>query len=135
MAPIPWVAKHVGKGVREGVMDYLLLGVSIILAVAGQILQKLAATQPQRDGVGMYAFIRLFCSLYSLAAVSCLGIGVFLWLIILSRQDLTFAYPLLSSSYVLITVYARFVLKEHVPTSRWVGVFVILCGIFLVTIK
>jgi len=116
-------------------MDYLLLGASIILAVAGQILQKLAATQPRSDDAETYAFVRRFCSFHSLAAIACLGMGVFLWLIVLSRHELTFAYPLLSSSYVLITLYARFVLKEYVPTSRWVGVFVILCGIFLVTTK
>lgn len=116
-------------------MDYVLLGVSIILAVAGQILQKVAATQPGNDGARMYALVRGVCSFYSLAAMACLGMGVLLWLIVLSRQELTFAYPLLSSSYVLITLYARFVLKEYVPTTRWVGVFVILCGIVLVTTK
>ena len=116
-------------------MDYLLVSASIVMAVAGQILQKLAATRTVSDGTQAYSFVRLFCSVYSLTAVACLGIGVFLWLIVLSRQELTFAYPLLSSSYVLITLYARFVLKEHVPLRRWAGVFVILCGIFLVTTK
>lgn len=116
-------------------MDYLLLGASIILAVAGQILQKAAAAQTQSDRASSLAFVRLLCSFYSLAAMACLGLGVFLWLIVLSRQELTFAYPLLSSSYVLITLYARVVLKEHVPTIRWVGVCVILCGIYLVTTK
>jgi drug/metabolite transporter (DMT)-like permease len=54
------------------------------------------------------------------------------WLAVLSRTSLSFAYPFASLTYVLILLADRFVLNETIPGLRWAGVFFIMIGIVLV---
>ena len=60
------------------------------------------------------------------------GLSAIVWLAVLSRASLSFAYPFASLTYVLILLADRFVLYETVPALRWAGVFCIMVGIVLV---
>ena len=60
------------------------------------------------------------------------GLSAFVWLAVLSRTSLSFAYPFASLTYVLILLADRFVLDEPVPVLRWAGVAFIIVGIVLV---
>ena len=60
------------------------------------------------------------------------GLSAIVWLAVLSRTSLSFAYPFASLSYVLILLADKFVLDETIPGLRWVGVFCIMVGIVLV---
>jgi drug/metabolite transporter (DMT)-like permease len=60
------------------------------------------------------------------------GISAVLWLIVLSRAPLSFAYPFAGLTYVLITVFSRFGLHEHVSFARWLGILLIVGGIIFV---
>lgn len=55
-----------------------------------------------------------------------------LHLMALSRVDLSFAYPFLSISYVLVLFAGYFWFGETVNASRIVGVALICCGTFFV---
>jgi drug/metabolite transporter (DMT)-like permease len=60
------------------------------------------------------------------------GLSAMVWLAVLSRTSLSFAYPFASLSYVLILLADKFVLNETIPVLRWAGVFFIMVGIVLV---
>ena len=68
--------------------------------------------------------VMLGLTLFVLSAVS--------WLIVVSRVPLSFAYPFVGITYVLLALFSKFVLKEHVPTLRWLGVALIVAGVVLV---
>ncbi|MEE9320243.1 MAG: transporter [Granulosicoccus sp.] len=53
-------------------------------------------------------------------------------LVVLSRVDISFAYPFLGLSFVLITAWGYFVLGEHVTLVRSMGVLLIVAGVVLV---
>lgn len=53
-------------------------------------------------------------------------------LVVLSRVDISFAYPFLGLSFVLITLYGHFVLSESVNIYRIAGVLLICGGVALV---
>ena len=61
-----------------------------------------------------------------------LGLSAVVWLIVLSRATLSFAYPFASLSYVLILVAGHFVLHEQVTPLRLAGVALIVLGIVLI---
>jgi drug/metabolite transporter (DMT)-like permease len=60
------------------------------------------------------------------------GLSAFVWLAVLSRTSLSFAYPFASLTYVLILLADRFVLDQEVPGLRYAGVAFIVVGIVLV---
>jgi len=60
------------------------------------------------------------------------GLSALVWLAVLSRTTLSFAYPFASLTYVLILLADRFVLEQEVPALRYAGVAFIVVGIVLV---
>jgi drug/metabolite transporter (DMT)-like permease len=60
------------------------------------------------------------------------GVSAIVWLLVLSRASLSFAYPFAAITYILIVIFDRFVLDETVPPLRWAGVAFIAVGIVLV---
>lgn len=67
-----------------------------------------------------------------------LGLGTFVvsmasHLVVLSRVDLSFAYPFLSLAYVVATLYAYFVFHEDVTAYRVAGIGLICLGTILIS--
>lgn len=60
------------------------------------------------------------------------GLSALIWLVVLSKTSLSFAYPFASLTYVLILLVDRFVLHDTVPAARWLGVGLIVAGILVV---
>lgn len=59
-------------------------------------------------------------------------VSIIIWLMILSRTEVSIAYPLISLGYVLNALAAYYLLHEHVTSLRLLGIVVILFGVFLV---
>ncbi len=62
-------------------------------------------------------------------------LSLFIWLFILSKVDLNFAFSLDSMHYIFIALASQFLLKEKVRWSRWMGTLLIVLGITLVTLS
>jgi len=56
-----------------------------------------------------------------------------LYLLSLSWDDLSFVLPLTAADYILVTVFAKFLLHEPVSPIRWTGSAMVAIGIGLVT--
>jgi len=54
-------------------------------------------------------------------------------LYMLSLRDLSFVWPLTSMGFIITTLAAQFILGEKVSASRWVGVWLIAAGAFLIS--
>ncbi len=61
------------------------------------------------------------------------GLSAVVWLWVLSRASLSFAYPFAALTYLFIVLVDRFWLNETVPPVRWAGVAFIMTGIVLVS--
>ncbi len=60
------------------------------------------------------------------------GLSLVVWLFVLSRAELGFAFSLDSMRYVLIAIASAIFLKEKITPGRWLGVFSVVLGIILV---
>lgn len=58
-----------------------------------------------------------------------------IWLFVLSKADLSFAFSADSMHYILIALVSKFILKEKVGSKRWLGTFLIITGIVLVSMN
>ena len=57
----------------------------------------------------------------------------FIWMVILSKVDLSVALPVGSTSYVFIPMLAVLFLKESVTPVRWLGILLIVLGVYCVS--
>jgi len=58
-----------------------------------------------------------------------------IWLFVLSRVDLNFAFSIDSMTYIFIACGSKFILKEKVGLKRWSGTVFIIIGIILVSLS
>lgn len=61
-------------------------------------------------------------------------VSLSVWLYVLTKYDLNFAYSIDSMRYILIALASVLILKERIGLLRWLGIFTVICGIMLVAI-
>ncbi len=113
-----------------------LIFISILTGVAGQTVLKLGVSTPQaaeRAISGPFDVIVLILhSPLVLLGLLLYGVGALAWIMVLSRLDLSYAYPFLALNFVLVTLSSRLILGEPIPTIRWLGIGFICVGILIV---
>lgn len=64
---------------------------------------------------------------------SLISLGI--WLVVLSKADLNFAFSADSMHYIFIALVSRFVLKEKMGSWRWLGTGLIVVGIVFISLS
>ena len=67
-----------------------------------------------------------------LGGLTCYVISVVVWILALSRVQVSIAYPMLSLGYVVTAFIAWAFMGEAVSAMRMSGIAVIIVGVFLV---
>jgi drug/metabolite transporter (DMT)-like permease len=76
-------------------------------------------------------FARLIRNRMMLSAIACLAVSFFAFLALISFSELSFAVPATAATYVLETVLAKYLLKEHLDWQRWAGATLVTGGVAL----
>lgn len=116
-------------------MNVLLVIVSVLLAVIGQLLMKQGMNQFGAFPISqiVYKVIPMFLNPWVFAGLVFFGVSSVFWLAVLSRMNLSFAYPMVSLAYVVVALASILFFKENVSAVRWIGIFVIVFGVFLIS--
>jgi drug/metabolite transporter (DMT)-like permease len=137
--PEPHLISSAGR-TGSTLISVVLLVVSVLFATAGQLTLKSAMDSIGRIGtaqVNAYGETigRAIREPKLWVGLMLFGISAVFWLVVLSRVNLSIAYPVVGFSYIVVVAMSRWVFGEEVPTLRWIGVFVIAIGIALVGIS
>jgi drug/metabolite transporter (DMT)-like permease len=123
------------KGKRPAMLIGLIL-FSVLLAAGAQLTLKHGMNEVADNSGALKVSAESFKDVVTTPAVwgglFLFGLSAIIWLAVLSRVSLSFAYPFASLTYVLILLADKFVLGETIPALRWAGVFCIMVGIVLV---
>ncbi len=127
-----------GKKGLSLVNSILLILLSISIAVCGQILLKVGIN---RIGIwdfsGMDTVRQLFVGVIKspiiLTGLFLYFISAAIWIIVLSTVDLSFAYPFIGLTYVLVLILSKLILKEDVSPIRWIGTAIITIGVIVIS--
>jgi drug/metabolite transporter (DMT)-like permease len=115
----------------------LLIWVSVLLSAVAQIFLKMGMTRlrartasEERGAFSLLlgALREVFVWLWAFSFV----LALLLWIVGLQKVDLSYAYPLVSGGYVLVTVLAALFLREKVEAKRWFAIAVICLGVWLI---
>jgi drug/metabolite transporter (DMT)-like permease len=115
---------------------YLPLMMGILLNAAAQLLLKSGM-----DKIGAFAFSwnnvipiawQVAINPYIITGLCCYVMSVVVWLLALSRLEVSIAYPLLSLGYIVNAIAAYYLLHENLSMTRITGIVVILIGVYLV---
>lgn len=117
--------------------SFLMIFVSVLTAAPGQVGLKQGMTQvgaPEIKNLRELLMVaqRAFSKPLVLAGLTCYAIGALAWLIVLSRLDLGFAYPMVALTYAIIPIAAHVFLGEEIPILLWVGIGIVIVGVLLI---
>lgn len=116
-------------------MVLLLITFNALIAATAQIVLKLGVNRLgvfQADKVVEF-FFKAAMSPYVLGGTALYVLSLGLWLVILSKANVSYAYPIMGMSYVFSILLAMLVLHEKANGWQWVGAGIIIVGIFFVT--
>ncbi|MEO7496478.1 MAG: EamA family transporter [Massilia sp.] len=108
----------------------------VLLNAAAQLLLK-AGTNAMGGAIHLTADnwfatgIKVATQLPILAGLACYAVSLVVWIIGLSRTDVTIAYPMLSLGYVVSAFGAWIFLGEIVSPQRMLAIAVIMVGVVL----
>jgi multidrug transporter EmrE-like cation transporter len=117
-------------------LSFALILTGVLLNAAAQLLLK-AGT----NAVGHFEFsagnivpvgLRLALEPSILGGVACYVVSLVVWIMALSRVEVSIAYPMLSIGYVINAVAAWYLFGESLTALRLTGIGFIVVGVFLV---
>lgn len=117
----------------ENIVKSHRLTIGVFLLIVANDLADTAAQLLMKKGIHVLFDLANPVSLLFWIGLLIYLSNFFLWMFILSKIDLSVALPLASASYILIPVAAVLLLHEFVPTQRWIGLVLIVGGIYLVS--
>lgn len=109
----------------------LLCLLNTALMATGQMLFKYGSSG--KSITGIMGIIRLFFSPVVFCALCLYAATTGLWLYILSRVPISFAYPIQALAFPLVLLASMLIFKESISVTRWIGVLVIVCGVMIAT--
>ena len=116
------------------IFGLILLGV--LLNATAQLLLKAGMTQ-----IGHFEFstanlvpigLKIMGNLPILGGLCMYVASVAVWLLVLSRVQVSFAYPMLSIGYIVNAIAAYYFFGEPLTSLRMLGIFIIIGGVYLV---
>ena len=117
-------------------LSFSLILFGVLLNAAAQLLLK-AGT----NAVGHFAFSRgnilpvgwqLATEPHIMGGLSFYVVSVVVWIMALSRVEVSIAYPMLSIGYVVNALAALWLFGEAVSVTRMIGIGIIIVGVYVV---
>ena len=115
-----------------------LIFISVLLASGSQLVLKIGMTSAavqdalamRREGLIGPGSLLIGIGTHPavLAGLVCFGLSAVVWLFVLSKIDVSQAYPCVALGIVLTTLGGGLLLGEEISVTRWLGLAVIVGG-------
>jgi multidrug transporter EmrE-like cation transporter len=110
-----------------------VLSVSLNAAAQIALRKTMLSVGPVGQG-GYWSFgLEVLLNSWFIAGMACYALSIGIWLIVLSRLEVSAAYPLLSIGYIITAFVGYFYLDEAVNGMRIAGIALICLGIICIS--
>jgi len=111
-----------------------LLILAVVLGVTGQILLKQGVSASGAITGVSKEFFGIFLRPLVILGFLCYGVSSLFWLVVLSRTELSFAYPMIALGYVLVFFLSWVIFHDKVTWTRVGGLILICMGVVVVAL-
>lgn len=118
-------------------VSFLLILTGVLLNAAAQLLLK-AGT----NAIGTFAFTKgnilpigwqIATQPPIIGGLACYAVSVVVWIMALSRVEVSIAYPMLSIGYVVNAFAAWYLFGETLSLMKLLGIGIIVVGVYIVS--
>lgn len=120
---------------RAGTAGFVYILGTVLFTVYGQLVTKWQVTRAgslpaELSGKLLFLF-RLTLSPWIISSLAAAFLAFFCWVAAMTKFELSFAYPFMSLSFLLVTLASAMLFHEPLTLSKIAGVLLILGGIAL----
>lgn len=117
--------------------NYLLIIVSVLLNASAQLFIKrgmttIGSVTLSANGISSLA-LKAITNMPIIMGMLAYAVSILLWMIVLSRVNVSIAYPFLSIGYIFTAVFAFFLFNEPFTVQKILGILIICLGVILLT--
>lgn len=98
----------------------------------GQVFLKIALNHMEPFSFEWKWFLSMFGNWWLAAMGASFTIAGLLWVYMLKNFQFSVAYPITSMAYIFGVLAAMFVFHENIPFTRWIGIGLIVLGVFFI---
>jgi multidrug transporter EmrE-like cation transporter len=112
----------------------MLIVTSVVLSSSGQTVLKLGLNRlTEQDKANAFSFVRSSLMTWQVwLGLVLFTVSVLVWMRVLASSDLSWGYPMLGLSYVLVALAGWLVFREEFTFQRLAGIALVIAGAVLV---
>jgi drug/metabolite transporter (DMT)-like permease len=117
---------------------YIFISLSILMNSVSLLLLKKGAINSSNCVINLSklsSWFYFFANGYIVLGVLIFGLAGVLWIVSLSKVDLSFAYPVTSLSYTLIAIASYYLFGEAITIYRCLGIVIVTIGVFVMCLR
>lgn len=115
-------------------LNLIVIVSTVFLSALAQLLLKIGVDKagPEAMSGGLNSILGLLFSLPIMLGIAIYGISVLVWLWVLSRVDLSVAYPFVGLSFIFTLIFGFWLLDESLNLAKVAGTLLIAVGCIFV---
>jgi uncharacterized membrane protein len=111
-----------------------IIVISVIFAALGQVSWKLGMNQAEHlTSFSASSLSAVLVNSFVLLGFVMYGLSTIFWLTALSKKDLSFVYPFMSLTYILVLALSVLILKESIGLNKIIGTMAIIIGLIIIS--
>lgn len=125
------VMKNTKEREKMNVIIIILSG--ILCASLGQVFWKLGMNAVGAiENFSISGIVSMFLNPLVFLGLLMYGLSTIFWLIALSQKDLSYVYPFIALTFIIVLLLSKFLLHENVGIYRIIGTLIIIAGLIIV---
>ena len=114
----------------------ILLIVGIVIGVCSQLSLKKGMNKANIKSFFKVPvkelFVRMFINPFVIIGFLLYGLSLLFWMVVVSNLELSYAYPIVASSYFFIALFSSILFNEKVSWKRWLSIAMIMVGVVII---
>jgi multidrug transporter EmrE-like cation transporter len=114
---------------------FALVMTGVLLNAIAQLALKASVSDTGVINLDLHSLLSsagsLVTNLWLWVGLICYAISVVVWILALSRVDVSIAYPMLSIGYILNAIAASHLFNEPMGVGKVIGIGVIILGVYI----
>lgn len=123
---------HLNPGLESSMNNIVLTLTSIIMGAVGQVLLKVGVNKLGDFQFNLSGIMALIRNGFIVVGLALFGTSFLLWLKVLTKNDLSNVYPMVSISYIIVVLASRFLFNEPLNSNKMIGIAAIVFGVIII---
>lgn len=128
--------QYIKGGMAYKMKNIYIALLSVVLGALGQVILKRGAVKLGELSLSFYSLHKEIIHIIRvpeiLLGVVLFGISFLLWIKVLTKNELSSSYPLVSLNYIIILIMSGILFKEELSFKKVIGTVLIVLGVWVI---